>query len=64
MYTVHGRGADLSFFFRLSHGSKLVEINLQHSQTQPCGISTRVIYLTQTYLYVIHMLGGGERYWI
>ena len=32
----------------------LVHMNLQHSQAQPYGIFTRVIYLTQTYLYVEH----------
>ena len=46
MYTVHGQGVDLPFF--------LVQINLQHSQAQPYGICTRVISLTETYLYVEH----------
>ena len=32
----------------------LVKINLQHSQAQPFGICTCVIYLTKTYLYVEH----------
>ena len=41
-HVVHVRGAD--------HSPILVQINLQHSQAQPCGICTRVIYLTQTYL--------------
>ena len=50
MYTVHGRGADLFFFYV----SATVQINHQHSQAQPWGIRTRVIYLTQTLLYVEH----------
>ena len=52
MYTVHGRGADLPFFMRFGPGPILVQINLQHSQEQHYGICTRVIYLTQTHLYV------------
>ena len=54
MYTVHGREAYLPFLMRFGHGPILVQINLQHSQAQPYGISTRVIYLTQTHLYVEH----------
>jgi hypothetical protein len=54
MYTEHGRGADLLFFMRFGHGPILVQINLQHSQAQPYGICTRVIYLTQTHLSVEH----------
>ena len=54
MYTVHGRGADLPFFMHFRHGPILVQINLQHSQAQPYGICTRVIYLTQPHLYVDH----------
>ena len=51
MYTVHGRGADLPFFMRFGHdGPKLVQTDLQHSQAQPYGVCTRVIYLTQTHL--------------
>ena len=38
MCTVHGRGADLTLFFRFGHGPILVQINLQHSQAQPYGI--------------------------
>ena len=56
MYTVHGRGADPPFFMRFGHGKILVQINLQHSQAQPCGICTRVIYLTQT-----HDMGASHR---
>ena len=54
MYTVHSKGADLPFFMRFGHGPILVQINLQHSQAQPYVICTRVIYLTQTHLYVEH----------
>ena len=54
MYTVHGRGADLPFFMRFGHGPILLQINLQHSQAQPYGIWTGVIYLTQNHLYVEH----------
>ena len=54
MYTVHGRGADLPFFMPFGHGPILVQINLQHSQAQPYGICTRVIYLTQIHLYMEH----------
>ena len=54
MYTVHNRGADLPIFLRFGHDPILVQMNLQHSQTQPCGICTRVIYLTQSHLYVDH----------
>ena len=54
MYTVHGREANLPFFLRFGHGPILVHINLQHSQAQPYGICTRVIYLTQTHLYEEH----------
>jgi hypothetical protein len=56
MYTVHGRGADLPFFLRFSHGPILVQINLQHSQAQPYCIYTRVIYLAlaQTHFYMEH----------
>ena len=54
MFTVHGRGANLPFFMRFGHGPILVQINLQHSQAQPYGICTRVIYLTQTHLCVEH----------
>ena len=54
MYTVHGRGADIPFFMSFSHVPKLVRINLQHCQSQPYGICTRVINLTQTHLYVEH----------
>ena len=54
MYTVHVRGADLPFFMRFGHCPILVQINLQHSQAQPYGICTRVIYLTQTHLYSEH----------
>ena len=32
----------------------MVQINLQHSKAQPYGICNRVIYLTQTHLYVEH----------
>ena len=46
MYTLHGQGVDLPFF--------LVQIDLKHSQAQPYGICTRVISLTETYLYVEH----------
>ena len=54
MYTVHGRGADLPFY----QGSIWIQIctkMLQHSQTQPYDICNRVIYLTQTHLYVEHL---------
>ena len=54
LYTVHGKGADLPFFMRFGHYTILVQINLQHSQAQPYGICTRVIYLTQSHLYVEH----------
>ena len=37
------------FRLRFSQGPILVQINLQHSQAQPYGICTRVIYLTQTH---------------
>ena len=47
MYTVHGRGADLPLYLRFGHGPTLVQINLQLSQAQPCGICTRVIYQTR-----------------
>ena len=50
VYTVHNRGADLHFFCVLA--TVLVQINLQHNQAQPYGICTRVIYLTQTHVYV------------
>ena len=50
LYTVNGRGTDLSFFCI----SATVRINLQHSQAHPYGIFTRVTYLTQAYLYVEH----------
>ena len=50
LYSVHGRGA--YFFLRFGHGSILVQIIMQHSQAQPYAICTRVIYLTQTHLYV------------
>ena len=36
------------FLLRFGHGAILVQINLQHSQAQPCSICTRVIYLTKT----------------
>ena len=52
MYTVHGRGADLHFFLCFGHGLILVQTNLQHSQAQPYGIFTHIIYLTK--LYVEH----------
>ena len=53
MYTEHGRGADL-FFFAFSHGPILIQINLQHSQAQPYGTCTRIIFLTQThYMWTI-----------
>ena len=39
---------------RFDHGPILVQIYLQHSQAQPYGICTRVIYPTQTHLYVEH----------
>ena len=55
MYTVHcvhGRGVEFPFFMHFSHGPILVQINLQHSQAKPYGKCTRVIYLTQTHLYV------------
>ena len=45
--TAHGRGADLPLFLRFGHGPILVQIYLQHSQAQPYGICTCVIYLTQ-----------------
>ena len=48
MYTVRGRGDNLTFFMRFVQGPILVQINLQHSQAQPYGICTRIIYLTQT----------------
>ena len=54
MYTVHGRAADLLFFMRFGHGPILVQINLQHSQAQPYGICTCVIYPNQNHLYVEH----------
>ena len=54
MYTVHGRAADLPFFLRFGHGAVLVHINLQHSQVQPYGKYTRVIYQSETHLYVEH----------
>ena len=54
MYTVHGRGAVLPFFWRFGHGPILVQINLGHSQAQPYGVCTRVIYLTQNHLYMEH----------
>ena len=54
MYTVHGRGADLSFLLSLSLSPILVQTNLQHSQAQPYCIWTCVIYLTQTNLYMEH----------
>ena len=44
----------ISLYFAFSHGPILVQINLQHSQAQPFGICTRVIYQTQTHLYVEH----------
>ena len=47
--STHGRGADLPLFLHFGHGPILVQINLQHSQAQPYGICTRVIYLTQTH---------------
>ena len=47
MYTVHSRGADFPFSLRFGLGPILVQINMQHSQAQPYGICTRVIYLTQ-----------------
>ena len=43
MYTVNGRGADFPFFMRFGQGPILVQINLQHSQAQPYGISIRFI---------------------
>ena len=36
------------------HDPILVQINLQHSQAQSYGICTRVIYQTQSHLYVEH----------
>ena len=45
----------LSFAFRPR--SILVQINLLHSLAQPYGTCTRVIYLTQTLLYVEHHTG-------
>ena len=54
MYTVHGIGADLPFFMRFGHGPILVQKNLQLNQAQTYGICNRVIYLTQTHLYVEH----------
>ena len=51
MYTVHVRGTDLPFFC-VSAKVQLVQTNLQHSQAQPYGICTRVIFPTQTHLYV------------
>ena len=54
MYTVHGRGADLPLLFAFRPRPILVQINLQNSQAQPYGVCIRVIYLTQTYLYVEH----------
>ena len=50
-YTLHGRGTDLPFF---AFCQILEKINLQLSQAQPYGICTRVIYLSQTPLYVEH----------
>ena len=54
MYTVHDRGADLPLFMRFGNGPILIRINLQHSQAQPYDICTRIIYLTQSHLYVEH----------
>ena len=42
------------FLLRFDHGPILIQINLQHSQSQPYGICPRVNYLTQTNLYVEH----------
>ena len=59
MYSVHGRGVDRSpfLFAFVGHGPILLQINLQQSQAQPYGICTRVISLTETYLYVKHDTG-------
>ena len=48
MYTVP------PFFLRFGHGQILVQINLQHSKAQPYAVGTRIIYLTQTHLYIEH----------
>ena len=44
---------------RFGQGPILVQINLQHSQAQPYGICTRVIYLTQTHFFFI--FGASHR---
>ena len=43
------------FLLRFGHGPILEQINLQQSQAKPYGICTRVIYLTQTHLFVEHL---------
>ena len=49
------------FFLRFGHGPILVQINLQHSQAQPYGICTRVIYLTQTH-YMCNITQRSSQY--
>ena len=54
MYTVQYMVEEPISLLCLGLGSILLQINLEHSQAQPYGICTRVIYLTQTHLYVEH----------
>ena len=44
----------ISILLRFGHGPILVQMNLQHRQAQSYCICTRVIYLTQTQVYVEH----------